>query len=384
MVISCFNHAPPLSFTILQGTIPNFSKTHQIPKLKLNPSLTFLPHRLRHDSFTSPHRRRQSPSRPAVTRKPPLAPSAQATDRRSQTLSVAVGRTLLSVSRQPPSVAYTAVRSRCYPSNHYIAASRSAAPIPIKGGGSGSGRIGLRIGVNAEEEEGDHEVVGDGTRHPYSQKETLALYDAWISVSYDSVVGNQQTNKCFWKKVTEVYNARRPKNTFARNLKMLRSHWERCDKDVKKFCAIYRAEAANYQSRSSGADIRERRCGSSKTTSVKISSLSMFGRKSITLKGGLAVSSRARNARSTRRVVTTHLVMAGKATPRVRARQSMMQGGLLPVHGVGRKGPRRRRRRERGGEGGPRRIKPGGRGLGLRHGHGLEHPNVHVPGRHDG
>ena len=61
---------------------------------------------------------------------------------------------------------------------------------PIGGGSA-------RIGVNAEEEEGDHEVVGDGSRHPYSQKETLALYDAWISVSYDPFVGNQQTNKCF-------------------------------------------------------------------------------------------------------------------------------------------------------------------------------------------
>ncbi|XP_047961465.1 uncharacterized protein LOC125206222 [Salvia hispanica] len=118
------------------------------------------------------------------------------------------------------------------------------------GGGFGSGRI----GVNAEEEEGDHEVVVDGGRHPYSQNETLALYDTWISVSYDPVVGNQQTNKCFWKKVTEVYNARRPKNTFARNVKMLRSHY-RCDKDVKIFCAIFKAEEENYQSGASGADI---------------------------------------------------------------------------------------------------------------------------------
>ncbi|XP_047949012.1 glutathione S-transferase T3-like [Salvia hispanica] len=88
-----------------------------------------------------------------------------------------------------------------------------------------------------------------------AQAETLAAYDAWISVSYDPVVGNQQTHKCFWLKVTEVYNARRPKNTVPRNVKMLRSHWDRCDRDVKKFCAIYRGEEANYQSGASGADI---------------------------------------------------------------------------------------------------------------------------------
>ena len=57
---------------------------------------------------------------------------------------------------------------------------------PIDGGSA-------RIDVNTQEEdeeEGDHEVVGDDGRHPYSQKETLALYDAWITVSYDPVVGN--------------------------------------------------------------------------------------------------------------------------------------------------------------------------------------------------
>ena len=126
-----------------------------------------------------------------------------------------------------------------------MAPERTLPDCPIGGGSSsGSGRIGLRLGVNAEEEEeeAEAEVVGDGTRHPYSQAETLALYDAWISVSYDHVVGNQQTHKCFWLKVTEVYNARRPTNTVPRNMKMLRSHWDRCDRDVKNFCAISRGE----------------------------------------------------------------------------------------------------------------------------------------------
>ena len=66
-------------------------------------------------------------------------------------------------------------------------------PIAI---GGGSGRIGVNAEV-AEEEEGDDEVLVDAGRHPYSQKETLALYDAWITVSYDPVVGNQQTRLCF-------------------------------------------------------------------------------------------------------------------------------------------------------------------------------------------
>ncbi|XP_047965723.1 glutathione S-transferase T3-like [Salvia hispanica] len=134
-------------------------------------------------------------------------------------------------------------------SENFLPPERTLPDWPI-GGGSG------RIGVNAEEEEGDHhDFVGDGGRHPYSEKEMLALYDVWIRVSYDPVVGNQQTHLCFWNKVTEVYNARRAKKTFTRNVKMLRSHWDRCDKDVKKFCAIYRAEEANYQSGASGADI---------------------------------------------------------------------------------------------------------------------------------
>ncbi|XP_047965686.1 uncharacterized protein LOC125210154 [Salvia hispanica] len=120
------------------------------------------------------------------------------------------------------------------------------------GGGSAS------LSVNAEEEKGDDEVLVDLGRHPYGHKETLALYDAWpyqVTVSYNTVVGNQQTRLCLWEKVTELYNSKKPKGTHRHNMKMLRGHWDRYDKDVKKFCAIYREEAANYQSGASGADI---------------------------------------------------------------------------------------------------------------------------------
>ncbi|XP_042010614.1 glutathione S-transferase T3-like [Salvia splendens] len=83
----------------------------------------------------------------------------------------------------------------------------------------------------------------------------MALFDAWINTSYDPIVGNQQANKCFWDKVTDVYNEQKPKGTFRRNMKMLRSHFELTDKDIKLFCGIYKHEAENYQSGASGADI---------------------------------------------------------------------------------------------------------------------------------
>ncbi|XP_041998333.1 uncharacterized protein LOC121748174 [Salvia splendens] len=83
----------------------------------------------------------------------------------------------------------------------------------------------------------------------------MALFNAWISTSYDLIVGNQQIRECFWDKVTDVYNEQKPKGTFRRNMKMLHSHFERADKDIKIFCGIYKHEAENYQSGASGADI---------------------------------------------------------------------------------------------------------------------------------
>ncbi|XP_042018992.1 glutathione S-transferase T3-like [Salvia splendens] len=106
-----------------------------------------------------------------------------------------------------------------------------------------------------EEEAEEDEVVEDVGRHPYSSAKTMALFNAWISTAYDPIIENQQSRKCFWDKVIDVYNEQKPRGTFKRNMKMLRSHFERADKDVKIFCRINKHEAENYQSGASGADI---------------------------------------------------------------------------------------------------------------------------------
>ena len=111
------------------------------------------------------------------------------------------------------------------------------------GGGRGRGSSASRESENEEE---------DLSRHPYSSAETMTLFDAWISTSYDPIIGNQQTHKCFWDKVIDVYNEQKSRGTFSRNMKKLPSHFERADKDIKIFCGIYKHEAENYQS---GANI---------------------------------------------------------------------------------------------------------------------------------
>ncbi|XP_042031077.1 glutathione S-transferase T3-like [Salvia splendens] len=83
----------------------------------------------------------------------------------------------------------------------------------------------------------------------------MALFDAWISTSNDLILWNQQNRKVFWDKVIVVYNANKPRGAFRRNLKMLRTHFERADRDVKRFCGIYKREAEQYQSGASGSDI---------------------------------------------------------------------------------------------------------------------------------
>ncbi|XP_042065311.1 glutathione S-transferase T3-like [Salvia splendens] len=83
----------------------------------------------------------------------------------------------------------------------------------------------------------------------------MALFDAWISTSNVPILGNQQTRKYFWDKVTDVYNAKKPRGAFSRNLNMLHPHFERADRDVKIFCGIYKREAEQYQSGANGSDI---------------------------------------------------------------------------------------------------------------------------------
>ncbi|XP_047947794.1 glutathione S-transferase T3-like [Salvia hispanica] len=115
--------------------------------------------------------------------------------------------------------------------------------------------IGGSASRDAEEEQGEEEEEDEDLgRHLYIGKETLALYTTWLTVSYDPIVGNQQNRKCFWEKVTELYEESKPKGIPLRNVKMLRSHWDQCNRDVKNFCTIYRGEAEHYQSGASGAD----------------------------------------------------------------------------------------------------------------------------------
>ncbi|XP_047939502.1 glutathione S-transferase T3-like [Salvia hispanica] len=178
----------------------------------------------------------------------------------------------------------------------------------------------------------------------------VGSYDAWINVSYDPVVGNQQTHKCFWLKVTEVYNARRPTNTVPRNVKMLRSHWERSDKDVKIFCAIYRGEEANYQSGASGADILRAALRVFKDDVGKDFKLVDVWSQVHHLDrwaGGVESGSKR-----TKRTARGHYSSSdgGEGNTSREGTPTDDVGGLLPVHDVGRKGPRRRRRLEPGGE----------------------------------
>ncbi|XP_041995614.1 uncharacterized protein LOC121745707 [Salvia splendens] len=119
----------------------------------------------------------------------------------------------------------------------------------------GSGLSQIREDVQEEHTPKAAEDREDGGRHPYTQAETMTLFDAWIGTSNDPILGNQQTRKYFWDKVTNVYNAKKPTGAFSRNMKMLRAHFERADRDVKIFCGIYKREAEQYQSGASGSDM---------------------------------------------------------------------------------------------------------------------------------
>ncbi|XP_047961584.1 glutathione S-transferase T3-like [Salvia hispanica] len=193
-----------------------------------------------------------------------------------------------------------------------------------------------------------HQVEEDLGRHPYSSKETLALYTSWLTVSYDPIVGNQQNKLCFWQKVTELYTDSKPRGSHPRTVKMLRSHWDRVDKDVKKFCAVYRGEAEHYQSGASEADILRAAMRVFKDDvkkDFKHIDVWQLVRNEDRWAGGVQSSSSKRTKHTG---VATRLVRAAdQATPHMRLKPVAPP----PVHDVGRKGPRRRRRLEGEGRG---------------------------------
>ncbi|XP_042042833.1 uncharacterized protein LOC121788019 [Salvia splendens] len=69
----------------------------------------------------------------------------------------------------------------------------------------------------------------------YSPQETMWLAKNFVDVSEDPIIGNQQSDKVFWERIAQKYNAGRPRGSFERSYVELHKHWGRVQKEMNKW-----------------------------------------------------------------------------------------------------------------------------------------------------
>ncbi|XP_047949032.1 glycine, alanine and asparagine-rich protein-like [Salvia hispanica] len=118
------------------------------------------------------------------------------------------------------------------------------------GGDGGGGQEGGRGGGG----EGD----GDGSRRGflYTDNESVAIARSWDVVTTDAIVGTDQTDLCFWRKVLVVYNQFKPPGSVDRTPDQIRKKFGRITIALRKFIGIYENQLRTAESGRSEADVK--------------------------------------------------------------------------------------------------------------------------------
>ncbi|XP_042024795.1 GPI-anchored hemophore cfmA-like [Salvia splendens] len=108
------------------------------------------------------------------------------------------------------------------------------------GGGSGSGSMeaGNRRGVH------------------YTTAESIAVARAWDAATSDPIVGTDQTEVSFWKRVLLAYNDFKPRGARERDAEQLRKKWSRILLATRRFVGIYQNNLLHAESGRSEADVK--------------------------------------------------------------------------------------------------------------------------------
>ena len=93
-------------------------------------------------------------------------------------------------------------------------------------------------------------------RLPWSIEDDRRLARAWISISNDCVVGNSQSEKAFWKRISEYFNANRG-NDAPRKVKAIKNHWYWLLPLVNEFNQIFNKLKAEHRSGWSDDQVKE-------------------------------------------------------------------------------------------------------------------------------
>ncbi|XP_042027376.1 rRNA 2'-O-methyltransferase fibrillarin-like [Salvia splendens] len=104
-----------------------------------------------------------------------------------------------------------------------------------RGGGGRSGGGGRRSGGGGRRGGG---VPGRRGAF-YKMAESVAIARAWEAVKTDAIVGTDQTDVCFWKRVVTVYNGFKPVGSVERSHDQIRKKFSRITRALKRFTDIY-------------------------------------------------------------------------------------------------------------------------------------------------
>ncbi|XP_047961489.1 translation initiation factor IF-2-like [Salvia hispanica] len=108
-----------------------------------------------------------------------------------------------------------------------------------RGGGDGDGGQGGGRGGRGDGG-GGQEGGGGGRRgFLYTDAESIAIARAWDAVTTDAIVGTDQTDLCFWRKVLVVYNEFKPSGSVDRTPDQIRKKFGRITTTLRKFIGIY-------------------------------------------------------------------------------------------------------------------------------------------------
>ncbi|KAL0742470.1 hypothetical protein Bca4012_083983 [Brassica carinata] len=107
-----------------------------------------------------------------------------------------------------------------------------------------------------EENDVEHTVSDRTARRKWSPTEDLVLISAWLNISKDPVVGNEQKAIAFWKRIA-AYVASSPKleGLQKRAPSNCKQRWAKINEGVCKFVGCYEAATNNKSSGQSEEDV---------------------------------------------------------------------------------------------------------------------------------
>ncbi|XP_019149839.1 PREDICTED: glutathione S-transferase T2-like [Ipomoea nil] len=93
----------------------------------------------------------------------------------------------------------------------------------------------------------------------WTNKDDMLLCSAWLNISKDSAVGNDQSGNSFWNRIVEFYNQyRRQPEQARRNKQALLNRWGKINHSVSKFVDYYEQILNRRESGLNEADKRNR------------------------------------------------------------------------------------------------------------------------------